>query len=126
MVYRFGGILGSVGHRVKIHKITGKERGDIEIKDYVVLEKLQEQTDRLPPPCTLIMDLTLTHKRFGRSQVHSLGQLTHTRRSDGDPEVDGDLRVVTRTKIHHYRQLYINHPEPIAFMPVTVDTSYLR
>ena len=26
-------------------------------------------------------------------------------------------------KIRHYRQLYINHPEPIAFMPVAVDTS---
>ena len=38
VVYRFGGILGSVGHKVKIHKITsvtGKERGDLEIKDYV-------------------------------------------------------------------------------------------
>ena len=36
VVYRGGGILGSVGHRVKIHKITsatGKERGDLEIKD---------------------------------------------------------------------------------------------
>ena len=42
VVYRLGGILGSVGHKVKIHKITpgtGKERGDIEIRDYVVLEK---------------------------------------------------------------------------------------
>ena len=32
--------LDSVGHKVKIHKITpgtGKERGDIEKKDYVVL-----------------------------------------------------------------------------------------
>jgi hypothetical protein len=28
-----------------------------------------------------------------------------------------------RTKIHHYRQLYINHPEPIGFMSVAVDTS---
>ena len=40
VVYRLGDILGSVGHRVKIHKITsatGKERGDLEIKDYVVL-----------------------------------------------------------------------------------------
>ena len=27
------------------------------------------------------------------------------------------------TKIRHYRQLYINRPEPIAFMPVAVDTS---
>jgi hypothetical protein len=37
VVYRLGGILGSVGHRVKIHKITG----DIEIKDYVVLQNPQ-------------------------------------------------------------------------------------
>jgi hypothetical protein len=33
------------------------------------------------------------------------------------------LRTVARTKIHHYRQLYINRPEPIAFMPVPVDTT---
>ncbi len=41
-VYRLGALLGSVGHRVKIHKITsvtGKERGDIEIRDHVVLRK---------------------------------------------------------------------------------------
>jgi hypothetical protein len=50
VVYRLGGILGSVGHRVKMHKITG----DIEIKDYVVLQNPQEQTDLLPPPRTLI------------------------------------------------------------------------
>jgi hypothetical protein len=35
-VYKFSGFLGSVGHRVKIHKITpvtGKERGDLrEVK----------------------------------------------------------------------------------------------
>jgi hypothetical protein len=54
--------------------------------------------------------------------MSSLGQLTHTRRTDGAPEPDGALRTVARTKIRHYRQLYINHPEPIAFMPVTVDT----
>jgi hypothetical protein len=50
VVYRLGGIFGSVGHRVKIHKITsatGKEQGDLEIKDYVVLQKPQEQDDRL-------------------------------------------------------------------------------
>jgi hypothetical protein len=38
VVYRFSTILGSVGHRVKIHKITpatGKERGDMVLKDYV-------------------------------------------------------------------------------------------
>ena len=31
--------------------------------------------------------------------------------------------MVARKKIIHYRQLYIDRPEPIAFMPVTVDTS---
>ena len=44
VVYRLGALFGSVGHKVKIHKInpaTGKERGDIEIKDYVVLLKPQ-------------------------------------------------------------------------------------
>jgi hypothetical protein len=38
-VYKFSGFLGSVGHRVKIHKITtatGKERGHLEVKDYSV------------------------------------------------------------------------------------------
>jgi hypothetical protein len=36
VLHRLGGIFGSVGHRVKIHKITpatGKERGGLEIKD---------------------------------------------------------------------------------------------
>jgi hypothetical protein len=32
-------------------------------------------------------------------------------------------RESVRTKIRHYRQLYINRPDPIAFMPVSVDTS---
>jgi hypothetical protein len=30
-------------------------------------QKHQEQTNRLPPPRTLIMDFTFTHIRFGRS-----------------------------------------------------------
>ncbi len=61
VVYKLGSLLGSVGHRVKIHNITpvtDKERGDFEIKDYVVMQKPQPQTNRLPPPHTLIMDLT--------------------------------------------------------------------
>ena len=53
VVSRLGVIFGSVGHKVKIHKITpatGKERGDIDIKDYVVLQNPQGQDNRLPPP----------------------------------------------------------------------------
>ncbi len=97
VVYRLGVIFGSVGHRVKIHKITpatGKERGDLEIKDYVVLQKPQEQADHLPPPRTLILDFTLTHTRY-----------------------------VDRKKISHYHQLYLNRPDPIAFLPAAVDTT---
>jgi hypothetical protein len=45
------------------------------------------------------------------------------RRSDGTPEPDGTLKVVARKKIIHYPQLYIDRPDPIAFMPVPVDTS---
>ena len=69
-------LLGSVGHRVKIHNITSatvKERGDLEIKDYVVMEKPQPQTNRLPPPRTLIMDYTVTHTPWT-----ILGLVVHT------------------------------------------------
>ncbi len=41
VVYHLSGILGSVVHIVKIQKITaatGKERDDLDIKDYVVLQ----------------------------------------------------------------------------------------
>ncbi len=99
VVYHLGVIFGSVGHIVKIHKITsttGKERGDLEIKDYVALQKPQEQADHLPPPRTLILDFTLTHTRYVSSHVHTTGQLANTRRSDGSPELDGDLREVVR------------------------------
>jgi hypothetical protein len=36
---------------------------------------------------------------------------------------DSKLRTVPKAKIRHNRHLYINRPEPIAFMPVAVDTS---
>ncbi len=126
VVYKLGGLLGSVGHRVKIHNITsvtGKERGDLEIKDYVFIQKPQPQANRLPPPRTLIMDYTMTHIRFGRSHLHPMGQLTNTRRSDGPPDPDGVLKDVTRIKTRHYRNLYLNHPDPIAFIPLGVDTT---
>jgi hypothetical protein len=52
-----------------------------------------------------------------------LVRVTHSRCSDGAPEPDGALQEEPRTKIRHYRQLYINRPDPIAFMSVAVDTS---
>ena len=126
VVYKLGSLLGSVGHRVKLHKITpttGKERGDIEIKDYVVMQKPQTQDNRLPPPRTLKLDYTMTHIRFGRSHLHLMTQLTNTRCSDGAPERDGTLKEVARIKIRHYRNVYLNHPDPIDFIPLTLDTT---
>jgi hypothetical protein len=52
-----------------------------------------------------------------------MGQLTHNRRTNNAPEPDGALKTVVRAKIRHYRQWYLNRPDPIAFMPVAVDTS---
>jgi hypothetical protein len=65
----------------------------------------------------------MTHIRFGRSNLHPIGQLTHTRSSDGDPDPDSVLKTGVRVKILHYRQLYLNRPDPIGFLPVVVDTS---
>ena len=55
--------------------------------------------------------------------MHPTGQLTPTRSSDGSPDPDGVFKEVVRVKIRHYRNLYLNHPDPIAFLPLTVDTS---
>ena len=45
-------------------------------------------------------------------------------RSDGSPEPgDGDVKAVVRDKIIHYRQVYLDRPDPITFMTLAVDTS---
>ena len=55
--------------------------------------------------------------------MHPIGHLTHTRSSDGAPESDEVLKAVTGVKTIHYRPLYLNHPDPMVFMSVAVDTS---
>ena len=50
-------------------------------------------------------------------------QLTNTRRSDGPPDPDGALKDVGRIKIRHYRNIYLNHPDPIDCIPLSVDTT---
>ena len=126
VVYKMGTLLGSVGHSVNIHKITpttDKERGDIEIKDYVVLQKPQTQGNHLPPPLTLIMDFTMKRVRFRCSHFHPMCQLTLTKRSDGVPDPDGTLKDVVRIEIRHYRNVYLNRPDLIVFVPLVVDTT---
>jgi hypothetical protein len=66
-VHRLSLLLRSIGHKFKIHRTTSStdnERGDIEIKDYVFLPHGED--DRLPPR-TLVMDVTITHDRYGRT-----------------------------------------------------------
>ena len=36
---------------------------------------------------------------------------------------DGALKESAKMKIRHYRKVYLNRPDPIAFLPLTVDTS---
>jgi hypothetical protein len=55
---------------IRLHRV--RVRGDLEIKDYVVLQKPHDQTDQLPPPRTLIMDVTMTHPHYGLSGMSGL------------------------------------------------------
>ena len=96
---------GSVGHLVKVHKITptvGNERGDIEIKDYVVLPHGQ---DNCLSPRSLIVDFTMIHDRYGRSHPHSNGKLTHTL-SNRSSHTDDTSKNKARSKIQSYKRLY--------------------
>jgi hypothetical protein len=69
-------------------------------------------------PCQRILE----GKRKGREKkTHT--SYNPTTRTDGAPEPVGVLKAVSRAKIRHCRQLYLNRPDPIAFLPVTVDTS---
>ena len=65
----------------------------------------------------------MTNVRFGCSHLHPVGHLTYTRRSDGTLDPDGVVKESVRIKIRHYRSIYLNHPDPIAFMSLVVDTS---
>ena len=116
-------MLRSVGHRVKTHKVTpaaGNERGDIEIDNYVVLPRRE---DNLLPPRPLILDFTMTHDRYGRSNAYTNGMLTHRIRSTGEPQPDGALNTTAQVKNRHYKRLYAELPNPVVFLPVAASTS---
>ena len=80
------------------------------------------EDDRLPPRM-LMMDVTMTHDRFGRSTQRTNGALTHRVSSTGAPQPDGALKNAASKKIRHYRQLYADKPDPVIFLPVSVNTS---
>ena len=75
------------------------------------------------PPRTLVMDVTMTHDRYGRTTQHTNGALTHRVSSIGGPQPDGALNKAVRMKIRHYRQIYVDRSDPIVFLLITVNTS---
>ncbi len=87
--------LRSVGHRDKTHRTTpavGNERGDIEIKD-VILPRGEDDT---LPPRTLVMDVTMTHDRCGRTTQRGNATLTHRVSSTGAPQPDGTMNKTVK------------------------------
>ncbi len=105
---------------MELTPIVVNERGDIKIQDYVILPRGED--DSLPPR-TFVMDVTMTHDRYGRTTQHTNGTLTHRVFSTGSPQSDGALNKATRMKIRHYRQIYADRPDPIVFLPITIRTS---
>jgi hypothetical protein len=43
--------------------------------------------------------------------------------STGAPQSDGVLNKTVRMKIRHYRQIYVDRPDPIVFLSIVVSTS---
>jgi len=64
-----------------------------------------------------MMDITMTHDRFGCSTQRTNGALTHRVSS-----TDGDLKNTVRKEIRHYRHLYVDKSDPVIFLSVTVNT----
>ena len=122
-MYKLSLLFRSVGHRVTIHKVTsdtGNERGDIEVRDYVLLTRGE---DNRIPSHTLLMDVTMTHDRYGRTTQCTNGALTQRVSSTGSPQPDGVLNNTSRIKIRHDHHLYVDRSDPIVFLPVAVKTS---
>ena len=62
----------------------------------------------------VILAFTLTPYRTGP---------THKELRDGAPDPDGPVKEEVRIKSRHYRNIYLNRPDPITFLPSAVDTS---
>ena len=103
-----GSLLGSVGHRVKIHKIspaTGNDRGDLEVKDYIVLQKPQAQDNRLPSKFRKAGELISAH-REGRQKRRTC-RLPH--RNHLQIMLLRQIALLTKAGMEIMTQQYITH-----------------
>ena len=65
----------------------------------------------------------MTHDRYVRYNTYTNGILTTRIRSTGAPQPDGSLNTDVQVKNRHYKRLYVELPNPVVFLPVTVSTS---
>jgi hypothetical protein len=79
--------------------------------------------DNRLPPRPLILDVTMTHDRYGRTPLHTNGNRTYTISSNGVLQPDDALKNADRQKIIHHSQLSADLPDPIVFMTVVANTS---
>jgi hypothetical protein len=100
-------------HKVKTQQVIrsrGQHCGDIELVGYLVNEA---------GPMPLVLDLRITHDRFGRSSDLSLnGNLR-------DPnDIDRSLNEAATDKMWKYRDDYNNNPSTaVSFMTAIASTS---
>ena len=98
-----------------------KQSGDIDIKDYVILPRGQ---DNCLPPRPLIWILRW-HMIVSGDLVFTPVANSHTQHSDNTPHPDDTIKNTVRPKILHYRRLYTDRPNPIVFLSLVVSTSDL-
>jgi hypothetical protein len=102
-------------HKVKIQqhvtKIRGRHCGDIKVKTYFV-----NTTGPVPP---LVLDLLITHDRFGSTSDPSLNEHLHY-----PNDVDKSLNETSDDKIRKYISDYNNNPSTVvSFMDAVTSTS---
>jgi hypothetical protein len=95
---------------VQVVKSRGQHCGDIELAGY-----LSNAADPVP----LVLDLRISHDRFGSSSDPNLNGHLHY-----PNDIDRPLNEVAADKIRKYRSDYNkNPPTTVAFMPAIASTS---
>ena len=91
-------------------KTQGQHCGDIELAGYLANET---------GPVSLVLDLRITHDRFGSSTDPSLNGHLHY-----PSNIDRSLNEAAADKIRKYRADYNNNPpNTVSFMPAIASTS---
>jgi hypothetical protein len=111
MVGVLGPLFRTAGHTVRTqHGVTasaGQRRGDVELRSY-----LQDAAGRR----SLVLDLSMTHDRFGSiSHVQQNGLLSHPQ------DLDAPLSVAAQRKINSYRQQYADNQNISFSLPLSAQ-----